>query len=202
MSKVVRVLTPVCESWESATEAFLNYCKAKRLSPNTMIYYNYRLLALQRYLESKNIDESPLTLTVQTIRAFIGNQSETSSPTTAQHSYCALRAFYGYLQQDGFVDDNIMLKVDKPKRRQKIIETFTEDQLTKVLATCDTRSFTGTRDRAMLLFMLDSGVRVSELCGIEIADVSWADRAALVIGKGDIERTVCFGLTTAQSLSM
>ena len=200
MSRIVRVLTPVCATWNGAKLSFLDYCKSKRLSPNTITYYDCRLLALERYLATESIDETPLTLTVQTIRAFLTNQADISSPTTAQHSYCALRAFYGYLQQDGFVDDNPLLKIDKPKRRQKIIETFSEDQLSKVIATCDCKTFTGSRDRAMLLFMLDSGVRVSELCNLDIADISWPDRTGMVVGKGDVERTVCFGLTTGQAL--
>jgi len=201
MRNVSKVLSTVSESWECAETAFLNYCKAKRLSPKTIDYYSYRLLAFQKYLKSHNITETPTTISVQTLRAFIADQTETASSATARHSYSTLRVFYVYMIRDGFVDNNPMLKIDKPRGRQKIIETFSESQLNRLLATCDTKTFTGSRDRAMLLFMLDSGVRATEICEIQTEQISWTNRTALVTGKGDKERNVCFGITTAQALT-
>lgn len=67
MSEKIGVLDPIFEAWDSAINVFLDYCKAKRLSKNTIDYYYYRLMAQRRYIYANDISESPTILSLRTI---------------------------------------------------------------------------------------------------------------------------------------
>ncbi|OFX14803.1 MAG: hypothetical protein A2Z18_03560 [Armatimonadetes bacterium RBG_16_58_9] len=143
---------------------------------------------------------TPATVTPQIVRAFLTAETESNSASTAAHSYVSLRAFFNFLVRDGFVAVNPADSVDKPRQRRKIIETFSLDDVERMVATCG-KDFVGVRDRAMILAMLDCGLRASELCGLSINDVNWAEQTLLVVGKGDKERIVPFGNVTRQALA-
>jgi site-specific recombinase XerD len=81
-------------------------------------------------------DTPPDAITADLIRDFLNSELERNSPTTAQHSYCALRAFFAYLESEGFVSDNPMTRVAKPKRKQSVIPTLNQSQVEALLAIC------------------------------------------------------------------
>jgi integrase/recombinase XerC len=181
----------------AAIESFLATCRARNLSPNTCEYYTYRLRAFRTYLEA---DTPPDAITADVIRDFLSFELERNSPTTAQHSYCALRAFFAYLESEGFVSDNPMTRVAKPKRKQSVIPTLNQSQVEALLATCG-RDFYGVRDRAIILTLIDCGLRVSELVTLKLDDVDLLRQTLLVLGKGNKERLVPFGNTVKQALA-
>jgi len=95
---------------------------------------------------------------------------------------------------------NPMEKVEKVRVPRKVVETFTAAHIEAMLATCNPRSFNGARLRAIILALLDCGLRVSELCGLAMDDVSWDEGTLRVMGKGAKERIVPFGEATRQAL--
>lgn len=166
-ANVVRLagFSPLSEDLEAAIDGFLSYCKSKNLSGNTLIYYQYRLQAFDSFVGSNYPGTSPNQVTPQLVREFLTAQAKDHSPSTAKHGFIALNAFFNFLVNDGFLSVNPMEKVDKPRCRQTVINTFSLEQLQGVLATCK-KDFTGVRDRAMIILTLDYGLRVSELCGL------------------------------------
>ena len=201
-ANVVRIhsLNSMAGDLQSSIDGFLAYCRSKNLSSHTIGYYAYRLHALQTHLGANAEPTAPNSLTPQTIRAFLTAEAEQKSATTASHSHCALSAFFSFLVTEGYLESNPMQNVDKPKRRKQVINTFSMDQVDDVLETC-VKDFTGVRDRAMILLLIDSGLRASELAGLELQDVDWTGQTVLVLGKGDKERLVPFGQATRQALA-
>ncbi len=201
-ANVVRIagLTHLAEDLTAATESFLNCRKSMNCSPNTIVYYQNRFRAFAGFLDRKAPGTRPIDVTPQLVRAFLTDEMQSKSPSTANHSYIALNALFGFLVNDGFMADNPLSRVEQPRRRKTVIDTFSMEQLETLVNQCG-RDFTGTRDRAMMLLMLDSGLRVSELCGITLDDVNWTEQTVLVLGKGDRERIVPFGCATRQALS-
>ncbi len=201
-SQAIRItnVTHPTEDWQTAVKSFRNYNQSKALSPNTIDYYDYRLSAFLSFLQSAGIDSTPASCEVRTIREFLISEAA-KSPTTSQHSFCALRALYAYLVRDGFMDRSPMESVDKPKRLRCVIQTFNSTELEAVLGTCK-NDFAGVRDRAIITLLLDSGLRVSELCGIELTDIDWGEQTVVVLGKGNKERIVPFGSVARQALSL
>jgi integrase/recombinase XerC/integrase/recombinase XerD len=189
----------LAENLPAAIESFLNYCRSKNLSGETVKYYRYRLQAFARFLAHDAPGTAPKDVTPQVVRSFIAWEVQRNSPATANHSLVALRAFFNYLVRDGFLESSPVAGVEKVRCRRTVIDTFTLDQLEAVLKTCG-KSFTGVRDRAMIVLLFDCGLRVSELCGLTLDDICWNEQTLAVVGKGDKERIVPFGSAARQAL--
>ena len=95
---------------------------------------------------------------------------------------------------------NPVANLKPPKVGDKLIPVFTEDELAAMLATCKGGGFQNRRDYAIISLFKDAGIRLSELAGLGLDDVSPASREATVTGKGDKQRTVRFTYDTARAL--
>jgi site-specific recombinase XerD len=80
------------------------------------------------------------------------------------------------------------------------VPVFTDDELAAMLATCKGGGFQNRRDYAVISLFKDAGIRLSELAGLAVADVSPATREAVITGKGDKQRTVRFTYDTSRAL--
>ena len=90
--------------------------------------------------------------------------------------------------------------MEVPKVFDEPVPTITDEDLAKIIKACAGRGFEGRRDEAIVRFLLDTGCRVSELCGITLDDLDLDRETALVLGKGSKRRSVYFGAKTARSL--
>jgi integrase/recombinase XerD len=196
-ARAVRIpqFNSLADDMAAAVESFLNYCRAKNLSKNTLIYYQHRLRAFRDFAP----DLTPATTKRDAVRGFLARETQRTSPATANHSFIALRAFFGFLHREGFIEEIPTDGVEGVRRRRTVIDTFTQTQLEAIIATCG-KDFTGVRDRAILLTLLDCGLRATELCTLTLDDVAWNEQTFLVVGKGDIERIVPFGVTARKAL--
>ena len=95
---------------------------------------------------------------------------------------------------------NPMELVERPRRERTLIRPMSLEQAAKLLEMPDARTTDGLRDRAMMMLMLDSGLRISELLSLEAGRVDWMTGTATVMGKGRKERAVPFSARTAQTL--
>jgi len=191
-NQVVRVFAPQPVTMRVAVDAFLAVCRAKNLSPNTTAYYSYRLRAFMQFLDAQGMAPSAEEVTPTIIRDFLTHEREANSAVTACHAYVTLSAFYNHLLRDGVIDSSPMEKVQKPKRPQRIIPTFDRTQIERLFAVMNGRDFLDTRDRAILITLLDTGIRASELTNLTVADIGLESNQLRVIGKGDKERIVPF----------
>ena len=100
----------------------------------------------------------------------------------------------------GYIPEDITAGFEMPRVPKTIVATFTDEQLQALLGAPDRRSWAGIRDRAILLVLLDTLIRVSEVAGLDAEDVNLEEGVLLVMGKGGKERQVPFGTTAAQAL--
>jgi len=109
---------------------------------------------------------------------------------------------------EGYVEKNIVRTIAPPRVVAPVIDTFTQDDIRALLKACnngrtwktrDTTSErpTADRDRAIVMTLLDLGVRASELCEMKVSDVNLATGSIKVIGKGSKERVVLVGWRTS-----
>jgi integrase/recombinase XerD len=122
-----------------------------------------------------------------------------------------LSALWTWAANEGYVEKNILCTIPPPRVVAPVIETFTQDDIKALLKACDkghtwkTRDTsserpTADRDRAIVMTLLDSGIRASELCDMKITDVNLTTGSIKVIGKGSKERIVQVGRRTSQTL--
>ena len=110
------------------------------------------------------------------------------SPVTVGVYVATIKAFFQWCFEEELLDTNPAVRLSKPKAPQKVTPTFTPEHIERMLAACDTETRSGLRDYVVLLVLLDTGMRVSELCSLRLTDVH--PRYVKVMGKGQKEREI------------
>jgi integrase/recombinase XerC len=134
-------------------------------------------------------------------RAFLGDRHRRgNSKASAARKLAAIRAFGRYLRREGVLDGDPAALVGTPKREQRIPAHLAVDEMSKLLDTPDVSGPLGRRDKAILELFYASGLRLSELVGLDLDDVNLSGRVVRVLGKGRKERIVPFNTSTAAAL--
>jgi integrase/recombinase XerD len=130
----------------------------------------------------------------------IPKTSRPLSPRTV-HGYArTLRAFFYWLESEEYLEKSPMRKVKMPKVPTVVIKTFSEEQLNRLLSVIDRKTAIGYRDYCIVLTLLDTGIRLSELTGLTLPNLSMERGEFKVMGKGAKERWVPFGATLQRVL--
>ena len=112
----------------------------------------------------------------------------------------SLRSFCRWLQATERVRTDLLAGASSPRLPQTLKETFAPDDVWRLLAAISAYSRNPRRDAALVRFMLDTGCRAAEVCGLLAADVDWQERRAMVLGKGRKERYVFFSPGVAEAM--
>ena len=123
------------------------------------------------------------------------------SDSYANNQFRALQQFFKWhaTEDPDEPRPNPMANLKPPKVGDKLVPVFTGDELTAMLATCKGGGFQNRRDYAVISLFKDAGIRLSELAGLSLDDVSPVSREATVTGKGNKQRTVRFTYDTARA---
>jgi integrase/recombinase XerC len=159
------------------------------------------LVFLASHLGRRVSELTPDDLDHLNARAFLGDRHKRgNSKASAARKLSAIRAFGRYLRREGVLEGDPAALVGTPKREQRIPNHLAVDEMTKLLDTPDTSSALGRRDKAILELFYASGLRLSELVGLDLDDANLSGRVVRVLGKGRKERIVPFNLTTADAI--
>ena len=143
----------------------------------------------------------PSHLDLGAIRAFMADlYRQGHARTSVARKLSALRAFSRYLRREGWIENDPAALAVGPKREQKIPAHLSVDEMSRLLEMPDVSAALGRRDRAILELFYASGLRLSELVGLDLEEVNLRARMVRVMGKGAKERLVPFNSTTEQSL--
>ena len=112
----------------------------------------------------------------------------------------ALRSFFGWIVQEGYVKDNPCDKVDSPKLGRYLPSVLSQEEVTAILTSVDTCSWQGKRNRAILEVLYSCGLRVSEAVALKISNIYMKEGYIRVIGKGNKERLVPIGEMAIEAL--
>ena len=112
----------------------------------------------------------------------------------------AISIFYSWLIREEIISDNPFSKIKIPPPPRKVIPAFTESQISHLIAAIDTSKSCGYRNYVSILTMLDTGLRVSELIGLRLSDISIEDGIIKVLGKGNKERAIPMGKHVSRCL--
>jgi integrase/recombinase XerC len=144
---------------------------------------------------------SPADLDLTSVRGYLAELTRTRhARSSLARKLSALRTFTRYLQREGAIDHDPAALAVAPKRDQTIPAHLTEHEMSRLIDTPDVSVPLGRRDRAILELFYASGLRLSELVGLDVEDVSLSRRVVRVLGKGGKERIVPFNEATAKAL--
>lgn len=199
-----------------AVEKFLDaLARERRVSPHTVVSYRNDLRQFSHFLRlhQTRASESDIALTevdALTIRLFMGELlqgklfGEKYEPRSIARKLAAVKSFFKFLVSTGGMDKNPAATVRTPKV-PKVLPTFLSEEQTRklfdeVLAALDSTSFEGARDCAILEVLYSSGLRLSELIGLNMSDIDLHNRLMKVLGKGKKHRIIPLGTKAADAL--
>jgi site-specific recombinase XerD len=169
---------------------------ARNRSPQTIKTY---LQAVESFARAFP-DVEAASLTSRDIESFIGGRLEQVKPATVSVQFRALQQFWKWAFEEGETDVSLMAKLKPPIVPEESPAVLTDDQIGKLLTSCQGRIFSDRRDLAIIRLLLDTGMRRGELTGLKVSDVDLQDATALVLGKGRRPRVIPFGRKSAQAL--
>ena len=177
---------------ELVTEFLIHLSDERQLSPHTVTGYRRDLGALLTYLEAESIADWK-AVSAHHLRRFIaeGHRQGTSG-RSLQRRLSACRTFFNYLAKEGVCSTNPASAFSAPKSRGGLPVTMDTDQVSRLLS-IEGRDWHSQRDRAMLELFYSSGLRLSELVGTNLSDLSLNDATIKVRGKGSKERMLPVG---------
>ena len=134
------------------------------------------------------------------LRAYLGVIHKKNKKSTMARKLSAVRSFCRYLTKRGLIGDSPVESVATPKQDQPIPAYLSVDDMFRLLGAIDTDSLLGLRNRAIFETIYSSGLRVSELAGLDYADIDFGNGLARVFGKGNQERIVPVGDTALAAI--
>ncbi len=185
-------------------------CQTEGKSPKTIEWYTCFLEKFLQFLNSRfypvNIDE----IDKRHIREFVRylqleaktpHQCKPLSQATVQGYVRTLKAFFSWVTREEYLVSNPMTKIPVPKATIKVTNTFSQEQIARLIAVYQGYNGSGCRNLTILLLLLDSGIRVSELVGIDLSDISLAEGTIKIRrAKGNKERLVPIGSLVQRTL--
>lgn len=168
------------KSLDEVIDQFLFARQAERYSPNTILSYESALSKFSRLVGgSVKFDD----VGADEVRAFLGSNAHLSDKTVLNY-HIILSSLWTWAVENGLAEEHAVRKVKKPKYLKKRVIPFTEAEVMRLISACRSR-----RDRAIVMVLLDCGMRASELCNLSVDD--WTPGMLKIRqGKGKKSRVV------------
>ena len=163
-----------------AVDLFLGAKAAEGASPKTITWYR---MILERAVRAFGADRPVDRLTGPDLRAWLVELRTTLAPVSVAGYVRTLKVLGNWLHAEGLAEASALRSLRKPRVPDKLIEPVSDDTLRRLLG------LASVRDRAILLLLLDTGLRVSEAARIRLGDLR-PDGSVKVLGKGAKERVV------------
>ena len=183
---------------------FLAYLEFERgLSRNTLEAYRSDLLQFGRFLDARGatvVEAGTNDLSDFLTGLATGDGRSPASPATIHRKTACLRSFYRHLRREGILDTDPTANLVSPRRNQKLPQVLSRGEVTKLLEQPRGTEPSALRDRALLELMYASGLRASEVTGLDVGDVDLEDQVLRARGKGSKERLVPVGRAAVDAL--
>ncbi|MFZ1683375.1 MAG: tyrosine-type recombinase/integrase [Candidatus Zixiibacteriota bacterium] len=178
-------------------ESFLFACQLKNCTTATLKCYGERLAYIMRWASEQQKDLH--TLTKLDLQRYVTGLIGKVSVATINGRIAAFRTFFRVLLSESFITIDPMADIRKLKQPKMVKEVLTPDDMSRVLAQFDRKTYDGCRNFTMVLLAFDAMVRVSELSSIKVDDLDLQSGMVKVFCKGR-ERYVAFSPMTAKAL--
>ena len=170
---------------------FLSYLDIEKgYSPHTIL--NYRIDLNEFFTFIGNLDVKQIEY-LQLRRFLAELKNHQYKPRTLARKLSAIRSFFKFLQREGLIQENPAALLVTPKLDKTLPKFLSESEMTRLIEAPSLKKISGKRDRAIMETLYSSGIRVSELVGLNIENVDFIGNVVKVMGKGKKERLVPIG---------
>lgn len=174
---------------EDVLEEFIFDCKLRRLSEKTIKGYRNNNLRFFTFIKKEYDIDDLGKIQGNVINAYIAYLTSIGrKPSYINGIIKSFRAFYKYCENEKYVSRNPMNKVNFQKQGKTLIKTFNDKEVRDMVRYYGSVRYLDIRDKLIMVMLLDTGIRNSELCGLLISDIRYDH--ILIRGKGNKERVV------------
>jgi integrase/recombinase XerD len=180
-------------------DQFINHLRVERgLADNTIQSYGHDLIGFLKFLEQKKI--SPLKVNRDHIAEYISSLNCLLSARSIARGLSALKMFFRFLISEGKIKDSPARLLETIKLPGRLPEVLSRDEVDLLLSQPDISGNLGLRDKAMLELLYATGLRVSELIGLNLININLEAGYVRTIGKGSKERMIPMGQKAIDAL--
>ena len=205
-----RAATPDDEAFAASLKGQLKDCLEflafnRAVSPHIVRAYESDLSQFVAHVAAgsgrKRAELGPEDVTLASLRGFLAElHARGIARASVARKISAVRTFSRYLRREGLIEGDPTTLVTAPRLERRIPKHLGVDDMARFLETPDTSHALGRRDRAILELFYASGIRLSELVGLDLDSVNLSARMVRVFGKGRKERIVPFNQSAAEAL--
>jgi integrase/recombinase XerC len=186
---------------EEAVAAFLRHLEAeRRASPHTIDAYAGDLAGLVAFARERGARDDVRAIDVYLLRGWLGQLARVVAASSVGRKVAAVRTWMRWMRRRGIVASSPAEELSSPKARRPLPTFLSVDAAKEVVEAPARDSAAGVRDRAMLELLYGSGLRVSELAGLDLSHVDVEGASARVLGKGRKERIVPLGKKSIEAV--
>ena len=178
------------------TDSFLDYLRFERnYSEKTIVSYGIDLIKFEEYIRGKDENVDFTTVDADLVRGWVMNLIEDGyTSASVNRKLSSLRSFYRFLLKKGVIGEDPMLKIIGPKNKKPLPVFLKEREMDRLLDDVPFKEdFTGCRDRMVLEMFYATGMRLSELIGLDDKNVDFSSLLIKVTGKRNKQRLIPFG---------
>lgn len=191
---------PATGDYAIVARSFRRSLLAENLAPKTIKLYTEAVDLFGAFLAEQGMPTTVAAITREHVETFIADQLARWRPNTASSRYRGLRRFFGWAAEEGEIAASPMAHMHPPKVPEDLPPVLTDDQLKRLLKTCEGKEYGPRRDIAILRLLMDTGMRLDECARLQLDHLDLETNVALVLGKGRRVRGCPFGRKTALAL--
>lgn len=202
--KLSKTMPGASNKWDFLFDKYLNYIKTDRsYSLHTIKSYSNDLQQFYLFLDEHFGFEhiTPDQITRQRLRLFLAQlKKQNFQPTSLNRKIASLKSFFKFLFIHKHIRNNPAAGLYSLRSEKKIPIPLNYDQIKKAISLIDTTTVLGLRDRTIFELFYGTGIRLSELANLKIADVDFMNSLIRVLGKGKKERLLPLGQMAIQAM--
>jgi site-specific recombinase XerD len=187
-------------SLDACLDSWLRALVAQNRSKQTVKSYRNSVTQLGRHLEARGVALVPARLSRDDIEAFMSDFLARCKPSSAATRFSGLWAFFAWLVTEGELKTSPMEGMKCPHVPEQPIPVLPIDDVRRILRVCAGTTYFDRRDTAIIRLLYDTGLRVGELVGIQLADLDLNEMLVAVHGKGGRKRYQPFGTRATRDL--
>ncbi|GAA3507986.1 site-specific tyrosine recombinase XerD [Aquimarina addita] len=189
--------------WTHALKDYTHYLRIERgLSDNSIVSYSLDIERLIKYMETNEIESSPLVIEKDILQQFIYETAKLVNARSQARIISGLKSFFNYLVFEDYRETNPMELIESPKIGRKLPDTLSVDEIDNIIAEIDLGSPEGERNRAIIETLYGCGLRVTELIELKLSHLFFDEGYISVTGKGDKQRFVPIGDLTKKYINI
>ncbi len=192
----------VQSDWKSTIKGYEDYLRLEKgLSENSIAAYLRDIRQFSKFcLEEQSIPH-PGELVTNAVQQYMQHLFDREIARNSQaRMLSGIRSFSKYLRLENIIDTDPVELVSSPRPERKLPDVLSIEEVNRIISTVDLSRREGVRNKAMLEVLYSCGLRVTELCELQLSKVDFVDGVVQVIGKGNKIRTIPIGTTALQAI--